>query len=183
MRDRISLLQLGDVLSPDAAGKQIDVGAMISDRLFGELEDLIAEAVKEGARCLVGGERAQKDVLGAGHYFQPTLLVDVCVPFRCSSRGHALDDTCSHELPPLDSTPSMRIAQQEIFAPVMTVMRYETLDEAIALANGTRYGLGAAVFGRSQKECRYVMDGLECGMVCSNGVFLFSLAWASERQR
>ncbi|TNY18946.1 meiotic sister-chromatid recombination aldehyde dehydrogenase [Rhodotorula diobovata] len=149
MRDRISLLQLGDVLSPDAAGKQIDVGAMISDRLFGELEDLIAEAVKEGARCLVGGERAQKDVLGAGHYFQPTLLVDV--------------------------TPSMRIAQQEIFAPVMTVMRYETLDEAIALANGTRYGLGAAVFGRSQKECRYVMDGLECGMVCSNDFGVFYL--------
>jgi len=63
----------------------------------------------------------------------------------------------------------MAIAQQEIFAPVMTVLKYDTLDEAVALANGTRYGLGASVFGRSKKDCRYVMDRLECGMVCSNG--------------
>ncbi|GAA6046801.1 hypothetical protein JCM3770_005649 [Rhodotorula araucariae] len=143
MRERISALELGDVLSPSAAGQQIDVGAMISDRLFSDLEGLIAQAVKEGARCLVGGKRAD---VSAGHFFQPTLLVDV--------------------------TPSMAIAQQEIFAPVMTVMSYETLDEAIALANGTRYGLGAAVFGRSQTECRYVMDRLECGMVCSNVFYL-----------
>ncbi|BGP51561.1 Meiotic Sister-Chromatid recombination aldehyde dehydrogenase [Rhodotorula kratochvilovae] len=146
MHKRIAALQLGDVLSPAAAGKQIDVGAMISDRLFDELEGLIAQAVKEGARCLVGGKRADKAVVGAGHFFQPTLLVDV--------------------------TPSMAIAQQEIFAPVMAVMKYDTLDEAVALANGTRYGLGAAVFGRSQTECRYVMDRLECGMVCSNVFYL-----------
>ena len=63
----------------------------------------------------------------------------------------------------------MAIAQQEIFAPVMTVLMYDTLDEAVALANGTRYGLGASVFGRSKRDCRYVMDRLECGMVCSNG--------------
>lgn len=63
----------------------------------------------------------------------------------------------------------MPIAQEEIFAPVMTVMRYDTLDEAVDLANSTRYGLGASVFGKDRKECRHVMDRLECGMVCSNG--------------
>lgn len=63
----------------------------------------------------------------------------------------------------------MAIAQQEIFAPVMTVLKYDTLDEAVAIANGTRYGLGAAVFGRRRDECRWVMERLECGMVCSNG--------------
>lgn len=63
----------------------------------------------------------------------------------------------------------MAIAQQEIFAPVMTVIKYDTLDEAVEIANGTRYGLGASVFGRDKRECRYVMDRLECGMVCSNG--------------
>ncbi|GJN93952.1 hypothetical protein Rhopal_007012-T1 [Rhodotorula paludigena] len=149
MEPRIAALQLGDVLSPKAAEKQIDVGAIISDRLFDELESLIAQAVKEGARCLVGGKRASKEAVGDGHYFQPTLLVDV--------------------------TPSMAIAQKEIFAPVMVVMRYDTLDEAVALANGTRYGLGASVFGRSQQECRYVMDRLECGMVCSNDFGVFYL--------
>lgn len=62
----------------------------------------------------------------------------------------------------------MAIAQEEIFAPVMTVMKYDSLDHAIQLANGTRYGLGASVFGKNQDECRYVMDRLDCGMVCSN---------------
>lgn len=75
----------------------------------------------------------------------------------------------------------MAIAQKEIFAPVMAVMRYDTLDEAVALANGTRYGLGASVFGRSQQECRYVMDRLECGMVCSNGALLACLRATHSR--
>ena len=72
------------------------------------------------------------------------------------------------------SKPEMAIAQQEIFAPVMTVLKYDTLDEAVALANGTRYGLGASVFGKNKKDCKYVMDRLECGMVCSNGKSAFT---------
>lgn len=50
----------------------------------------------------------------------------------------------------------MAIAQQEVFAPVMTVMKYDTVLEAISIANGTRYGLGASVFGRNQADCRFV---------------------------
>lgn len=140
---RIKDLKLGDVLSTDANEKQIDVGAMVTDRLFDQLEGLIKDAVEKGARCLVGGKRADPNVVGAGHYFEPTLLVDV--------------------------KPDMAIAQQEIFAPVMTVLKFDTLDEAVEIANGTRYGLGASVFGKDKRECRYVMDRLECGMVCSNG--------------
>ena len=181
MRERISRLELGDVLSPSKVDKQVDVGAMISDRLFDELEELVAQAVKEGARCLVGGRRADKGVVGEGHYFEPTLLVDVCVPLfhfctfslpRLLSRRGA----CGADLLSLlsrRSTPSMAISQQEVFAPLMTVLKYDTLDEAVDIANGTRYGLGAAVFGRKQSECRYVMDRLECGMVCSNGASSF----------
>lgn len=74
MQPRVAQLQLGDVLAPDAASRQIDVGAMVTDRLFGRLEELIAQAETLGARCLVGGKRAA-DL--DGHYFQPTLLVDV----------------------------------------------------------------------------------------------------------
>ncbi|GAA6059804.1 hypothetical protein JCM10212_003699 [Sporobolomyces blumeae] len=146
---RVRDLRLGDVLSPDAASRQIDVGAMVTDRLFDQLEQLIRDAVKQGARCLVGGRRASRETVGAGHYFEPTLLVDVA--------------------------PEMAIAQQEIFAPVMTVLKYDTLDEAVSIANGTRYGLGASVFGRDKRECRYVMDRLECGMVCSNDFGVFYL--------
>ncbi|GAA5972474.1 hypothetical protein JCM3765_001212, partial [Sporobolomyces pararoseus] len=146
---RIKDLKLGDVLSANAAGKQIDVGAMVTDRLFDQLEGLIRDAVDAGARCLVGGKRASKELVGEGHYFEPTLLVDV--------------------------KPDMLIAQQEIFAPVMTVLKYDTLDEAVEIANGTRYGLGASVFGKSKRDCRYVMDRLECGMVCSNDFGVFYL--------
>lgn len=74
MTARIKALKLGDVLSPESADEQIDVGAMVTDRLFGRLEALIAQAVKGGARCLVGGRRVSDR---HGHYFEPTLLVDV----------------------------------------------------------------------------------------------------------
>jgi acyl-CoA reductase-like NAD-dependent aldehyde dehydrogenase len=74
MAARIKALKLGDVLSPESADQQVDVGAMVTDRLFDRLEGLIAQAVKGGAKCLVGGRRASDR---HGHYFEPTLLVDV----------------------------------------------------------------------------------------------------------
>ncbi|GAA5905127.1 hypothetical protein JCM6882_000387 [Rhodosporidiobolus microsporus] len=149
MSARIAALNPGDVLCPTADSKQMDVGAMVTDRLFDQLEGLIEEAVQQGAKCLVGGKRAKKEDVGEGHYFQPTLLVDV--------------------------TPNMTIAQQETFAPVMTVLEYDTLEEAVEIANGTRYGLGASVFGRDKQQCRWVMERLDCGMVCSNDFGVFYL--------
>lgn len=101
------------------------------------------EAVSQGARLLVGGKRYIHPKYPNGHYFTPTLLVDV-LPF-------------------------MKISQQEVFAPVMTVMKFDLLSEAIILANGTKYGLGASVFGRSKEDCRYVVKRLNVGMVCTNG--------------
>lgn len=76
MSARVAGLRQGDVLAPGASERQIDVGAMVTDRLFDRLEGLIRDAVRDGARLLVGGER---DGSMAGHYFKPTLLVDVCV--------------------------------------------------------------------------------------------------------
>jgi acyl-CoA reductase-like NAD-dependent aldehyde dehydrogenase len=61
---------------------------------------------------------------------------------------------------------------------MLVIKPYETLQEAVDIANGTRYGLGASVFGRDKKHCRWVMERLECGMVCSNGT-LPSLALLS----
>lgn len=64
-----------------------------------------------------------------------------------------------------------------VFAPIALLMPYNTVDEAIEIANGTRYGLGASVFGPDQKECLEVAKELECGMVSINdfGVFYVSL--------
>ena len=55
----------------------------------------------------------------------------------------------------------------------MCVMKAQDLDDAVRLANGTRYGLGASVFGRDKAQCREVVDRLKCGMVCTNGASEF----------
>lgn len=55
-----------------------------------------------------------------------------------------------------------------VFAPVAVLMSYETIDDAIALANGTKYGLGASVFGPDQYLCMDVAKRLQCGMVSIN---------------
>lgn len=91
-------IQLGSVLNA-APGERVDMGAMVTDTRFDELERLIADAVSAGARLLVGGKRYHHPDFPHGHYFQPTLLVD--------------------------ATAEMAIAQTELFAPVMLVMRYE----------------------------------------------------------
>lgn len=80
MTTRVADLRVGDVLAnarPEDKSKRVDVGAMVTDRLFDELEELIADAVKDGARCLVGGKRIIREEFPSGHYFAPTLLVDV----------------------------------------------------------------------------------------------------------
>lgn len=114
MTSRVSDLQVNDVLAP--SDSRTDVGAMVTDRLFDQLEQLILSAVTDGARLLVGGKRFHHPQFPNGHYFQPTLLVDV--------------------------TPSMAIARQEVFSPVMTVMKFGSKEEAVEIANSTRYGLG-----------------------------------------
>lgn len=123
MTVRVKHLRQGDILA-DGTGRNLtdlertDVGAMVTDRLVARLEELIQLAVADGARLLVGGHRWINPEFPQGHYFKPTLLVDV--------------------------TPQMLIAREEVFAPIMTVMAYDTLEEAVALANSTRYGLGAS---------------------------------------
>lgn len=136
---RIKTLRVGSALDdPD----EVDVGAMISDARFGQLEKLVVDAVDQGAQCLIGGERFQHSRFPKGHYFQPTLLVDV--------------------------TSRMRIAQEELFAPICVLMRATTLDEAIAMANSTTHALGASVFGSENEDLEKVCTEIRAGMVSIN---------------
>ena len=68
-----------------------------------------------------------------------------------------------------DVSPQMRIAQEEIFGPVLCVMAYRTVDEAIAIANGTPYGLAAAVWGGDEASASEVGRRLRAGQVDING--------------
>lgn len=146
---RIQALRLGNDLDPEctADGNAIDCGALISPTSFDRLERLIAEATAGGARLLVGGHRFTHELYPQGHYFAPTLLVDV--------------------------TSDMNIAQEELFAPVCVMMRAESIDEAIDIGNSTTYGLGASVFGPTsssgaRNNLTHVTNSLKVGMVAVN---------------
>ncbi|KAJ7739684.1 meiotic sister-chromatid recombination aldehyde dehydrogenase [Mycena maculata] len=155
LQKRVEMLRLGPVLAPTDTGfvNTVDSGAMISRDRFESLANVIQEANDQGAD-VHGGAQYQHVYQDKGYYFQPTIVGPV--------------------------TPAMRIAQEELFAPVATLMPYDTLEEAIDIANGTRYGLGASVFGPSQDLCVEVAKQLECGMVSVNdfGVF-YVRAWPS----
>ncbi|KAK1596833.1 aldehyde dehydrogenase [Colletotrichum navitas] len=141
--------QLVSTLAPKVQalrlGPTADVGAMISDANFDRLEALIEKALKQGARLLAGGRRHIHPEYPKGHYFTPTLLVDV--------------------------TPDMDIANEECFGPVMTIMRAPGPDaeSVLSVANAPDFGLGASVFGSDNDPVlRVVVDGLNTGMVAVN---------------
>lgn len=131
-------------------GQEADMGALISDASFGRLEGLVKDAVKNGARLLSGGKRFAHPEYPSGHYFSPTLLVDV--------------------------TPDMAIANEECFGPVMVLMRApsNTAGDVLRVANAPDFGLGGSVFGRdSDPVLQVIVKGLKCGMVAINDFAAF----------
>ncbi|KAK0282240.1 Meiotic Sister-Chromatid recombination aldehyde dehydrogenase [Friedmanniomyces endolithicus] len=146
---RVVALRVGDDLT--AEDGTIDVGAMISSISL-DHKWFINRAVEEGARLLVGGKRYEHPTYPQGHYFAPTLLADV--------------------------TPSMRIAQEEVFAPICTLMRASSMESALAIANGTSYDLGCSVFGptnsaTARANLEFIATGVRAGMVAINDFAAF----------
>lgn len=126
-------------------GSEADVGAVISDASFSRLEGLVLEAVKDGARLLAGGKRYVHPEHPTGHYFEPTLLVDV--------------------------TTEMAIASEECFGPIMVVMGAPSgsAEDILRIANAPNFGLGASVFGNeSDPVLKSLVKGLKVGMVAVN---------------
>ncbi len=128
-------LTIGDPMDPTT-----EVGPMARGDLVETLSAQVADAVARGARVLTGGA----PVAGAGHYYPPTVLVDV----------------------PRDS----RAYREELFGPVATVFRVADIDEAIARANDTRYGLGASVWTNDAVERDHFIEALEAGQVFVNAM-------------
>ncbi len=125
----------------DGRKPEKDVGAMTSPNQSAIVEDHVNDALANGARALTGGKKAD----GAGDYFEPTVLVDV-----------------DH---------SMKVMRDETFGPVVGVMKVRDSEQALELANDSRYGLAASVFGeknRAEKLARRV----EAGSVNVNDVII-----------
>ncbi|WP_454914787.1 aldehyde dehydrogenase family protein [Xanthobacter sediminis] len=125
--------------SPLEADTQI--GPIANRAQFEKVQELIARGIEEGAALAAGGT-GRPEGLNRGYYVRPTVFSHV--------------------------TPDMTIAQEEIFGPVLSVIGYEDVEEAIAIANGTPYGLAAYVQSPDLEEARRVGRRMRAGMVHLN---------------
>jgi aldehyde dehydrogenase (NAD+) len=125
----------------DGLDPNTQVGPLINAKQLDRVHSYTRIGVEEGASLVLGGEKLEEG-LGGGFFYAPTVF------------DHA--------------DPDMRIAQEEIFGPTVTVIRVDGDDEAIAVANGTRYGLSAAVYTRDTGRALRAVTELEAGLVYLN---------------
>jgi acyl-CoA reductase-like NAD-dependent aldehyde dehydrogenase len=133
-------------LGPTASW-ETDMGPLISEAQRERVEEYIRCGREEGARLVYGGKRP-KDL--KGFYLEPTIFDGV--------------------------TQDMTIAQEEIFGPVLSVQTYDSLEEAIEMANGTSYGLAASVWSRNLKKAEAVARQIRAGTVWVNHHHVLSCA-------
>jgi aldehyde dehydrogenase (NAD+) len=127
----------------DPADPKTAIGPMVSQKQYDRVESYIRKGIEEGAEVLVGGEGHPKG-FEAGYFVKPTVFVNV--------------------------KNDMTIAREEIFGPVLSVIAYEDDDDAIRIANDSRYGLHAAVIGTDLQRARRVASQLRAGRVVINGM-------------
>jgi aldehyde dehydrogenase (NAD+) len=127
----------------DPADLKTGVGPMVSQKQYERVQSYIRKGIEEGAEVLVGGEGHPKS-RDAGYFVKPTVFVNV--------------------------TNGMTIAQEEIFGPVLCVIAYDSEDEAIRIANDSKYGLHAAVLGTDLQRARRVASQIRSGRVVINGM-------------
>jgi aldehyde dehydrogenase (NAD+) len=127
----------------DPADPKTSIGPMVSQKQYERVQSYIRKGIEEGAEVLAGGE-GHPEGLEAGYYVKPTVFVNV--------------------------TNDMTIAQEEIFGPVLSVIAYDTEEDAIRIANDSRYGLHACVIGKDLQRARRVASQIRAGRVVINGM-------------
>ena len=136
--ERVQTLRVGNGLDP-----KTDVGPVIHEdameRILGYIH--IGEKV-DGAKLATGGDRMTKGDLSRGWFIEPTVFTDV--------------------------KPGMRVAQEEIFGPVTSIIPFDTLDDAIEIVNGVRYGLSSAIYTQDVNKAFYAMQELYTGICYVN---------------
>ena len=119
------------------------VGPMVSKKQFERVENYIRIGQQEGATLLIGGE-GKPEGLEDGNFVKATIFTNV--------------------------KNSMRIAQEEIFGPVLSIIPYKNEDDAVAIANDTAYGLHAYIFSADKERAYRVASRLDAGRICVNGL-------------
>ncbi|HEU4747890.1 MAG TPA: NAD-dependent succinate-semialdehyde dehydrogenase [Gemmatimonadaceae bacterium] len=124
----------------DPMDESVELGPLATSGIRDELDAQVRKSVSAGAKVLTGGRRLEGD----GFFYAPTVLVDIAA-----------------------DSPA---AQEELFGPVASVFRAGDLDDAIALANGTRFGLGASAWTRDASEETRFVEEIESGLLFINGM-------------
>jgi len=127
----------------DPTDPKIAVGPMMSQKQYDRVQSYIRKGIDEGAELLVGGEGHPKG-LEAGYFVKPTVFMNV--------------------------SNDMTIAREEIFGPVLSVITYDTAEDAIRIANDSQYGLHGAVLGTDLARARRVASQVRAGRVLINGM-------------
>lgn len=126
----------------DGSDARTDIGPSVDEKQFNTVLKYIDIGREDGAELLTGGRRASGDGLENGYFVEPTVFDKV--------------------------TPDMRIAREEIFGPVLSVLRVKSFDEAMAVANDCEYGLSSSVFSNDANDIfRFIRD-IETGMTHVN---------------
>jgi aldehyde dehydrogenase (NAD+) len=118
------------------------MGPVVNESQWGKIQDLIQKGIDEGARLVAGGP-GRPDGLNKGFYVRPTVFADV--------------------------TNDMTIAREEIFGPVLSILKFETEEEAVQIANDTPYGLTNYVQSQDNARLQRLARQLRSGMVEMNG--------------
>ena len=127
----------------DPADPKTAVGPMVSQKQYEQIQTYIRKGIEEGAEVLVGGEGHPKG-FEAGYFVKPTVFINV--------------------------TNDMTIAREEIFGPVLSVIAYDSEEEAIRIANDSDYGLHAAVLGTDLERAHRVASQIRSGRVVVNNM-------------
>ena len=133
LAERVARMKVGNGLEDGVA-----IGPLITSDAVEKVERLVEDALKGGAKAIIGGKRAAM----GGLFYEPTVLTD--------------------------ATDRMDLFREEIFGPVAPLFRFETEEEAVRLANNTQYGLAAYLFTRDVNRVFRVSEALEYGMVGVN---------------
>ena len=135
--ERVKRIRMGDPQHTDT-----NFGPLVSFPHMEKVLSYIESGKQQGAKVLIGGERATTGLLAQGAYVQPTVFTD-----------------CHDD---------MKIVQEEIFGPVMSILTYDTIEEAIQRANNTNFGLAAGVVTQNISQAHQIIHQLEAGICWIN---------------
>jgi succinate-semialdehyde dehydrogenase/glutarate-semialdehyde dehydrogenase len=122
--------------------KEVEIGPLANKSQLEKIDDQVQDAIKKGAKVICGGEKIDLD---NGNYYMPTILTNI--------------------------TKDMKVYREEVFGPVIPIIKFNTIEEAIEIANDTQYGLGGYVYTSNKTNYNTVVKNLRTGMIALNNLY------------